>query len=93
MRSEFSNLLLGGRRAVLCGAVAIALGVSADIASASVPAVGIKQVVVNYFVFYFTGLPGWISLSGWSKTGLPSSLGQSIIPCDSRPFRVRGAKL
>ena len=33
-----------GRRAVLCGAVAIALGVSADIASASVPAVGIKQV-------------------------------------------------
>lgn len=36
-----------GRRAVLCGAVAIALGVSADLAdlaAASAPAVGIKQV-------------------------------------------------
>ena len=33
-----------GRRAVLCGAVALALGVSTDIASASSPAVGIKQV-------------------------------------------------
>ncbi|MEI8222800.1 MAG: Rieske 2Fe-2S domain-containing protein [Actinomycetes bacterium] len=33
-----------GRRAVLCGAVAIALGISTDLASASVPAVGIKQI-------------------------------------------------
>ena len=36
-----------GRRAVLCGAVALALGVSADIASAAsaaTPAVGFKQV-------------------------------------------------
>ena len=33
-----------GRRAVLCGAVALALGVTTDIASASSPAVGVKQV-------------------------------------------------
>jgi Rieske Fe-S protein len=33
-----------GRRAVLCGAVALALGVRTDIASASSPAVGVKQV-------------------------------------------------
>lgn len=33
-----------GRRAVLCGAVALALGVSVDLASAASPAVGIKQV-------------------------------------------------
>jgi Rieske Fe-S protein len=32
------------RRAVLCGAVALAVGVAPDIASASSPAVGIKQV-------------------------------------------------
>ena len=33
-----------GRRAVLCGALAIVLGVTTDIAKASVPAVGWKQV-------------------------------------------------
>jgi hypothetical protein len=33
-----------GRRAVLCGAVAVVLGLSTDIASASVPAIGVKQV-------------------------------------------------
>lgn len=33
-----------GRRAVLCGAIAVAFGLSADIASASTPAVGLKQV-------------------------------------------------
>jgi cytochrome b6-f complex iron-sulfur subunit len=33
-----------GRRAVLCGALAVAFGISADVASASVPASGLKQV-------------------------------------------------
>ena len=46
-------------------------------------------------------LPGKISLSGCNKTGLPLSDGpvlsgaevHNIIPCDSKPFSVRGAKL